>query len=105
VWLVPKRTDDGTSAGTYIQIQISDKAIEGKVDVASGAGGKYRYINVLHDTGDNEKIYKVGLYRKHNGEGRVTLEDATRVGFNRVSTDINDGRGGDYLSLVYAVTN
>jgi hypothetical protein len=104
VWLVPKRQDDVTGAATDIQIQISDKAIEGKVDVASGAGGKYRYVNLLHDDTANEKIDKVALYRKHNNEGKVTLDDATKIGFDRVSTDINDGRGGDYLSLIYGVS-
>ncbi|THV00782.1 hypothetical protein K435DRAFT_656667, partial [Dendrothele bispora CBS 962.96] len=105
VWLIPKRTNDGRNAGTYIQIQITENAIPNKVDMAAGADGKYRHLTVLHDADENEKITKVALYRKSNGEGRVTLDDAVRIGFNRVSTDINAGRGGDFLHLIFSVSS
>ena len=103
VWLIPEGTDDMSQAGTSIHIQIQDSPIGGKIDLATGAGGKYRYLEVNYSHTVNEKIRKVALYRKANGQGAVTLEEAQRSGFNHVSTDINAGRGGDYLHLVYEV--
>ncbi|KAF4575281.1 hypothetical protein EYR40_004984 [Pleurotus pulmonarius] len=105
VYLVAKRTDDRHQAGYFVRVQIADSPIPGQTDLAAGAGGKYRYLRVIHDNNITEKITKAALYRKPKPEGPVTLDDAARIGFNRVSEDINRGRGGDYLHVVYAVSD
>ncbi|KAF4575280.1 hypothetical protein EYR40_004985 [Pleurotus pulmonarius] len=105
VYLVPKRTDDWQEAGYFVRVQITDSPIPGGTDLAAGAGGKYRYVSVLHDKNNTQKITKAVLYRKPKSDGAVTPDEAARIGFNRVSEDINRGRGGDYLHVVYAVTD
>ncbi|KAF5329226.1 hypothetical protein D9758_018194 [Tetrapyrgos nigripes] len=104
VWLIPERANNADEAGTYIQIEITSEHHSGQQDLAQGAGGKYRYLHVLHDSNENEKITEAALYRKSNSAGPVTLEEAARAGFNRVSSDINEGRGGDFLHLIYKVS-
>ncbi|KAJ7106882.1 hypothetical protein C8R43DRAFT_867838, partial [Mycena crocata] len=101
VFLIPVRTDTAAAAGTYIQIRITDTYDPNGSDIAYGANGKYRYVRVIHDVTDNSKITKVVLYRKPTSAGPVTLSEAVAVGFNRVSSDINSGRGGSWLHLVY----
>ncbi|TFK64224.1 hypothetical protein BDN72DRAFT_963364 [Pluteus cervinus] len=105
VWLLPKGTDNREQAGNYLHIQITEDAIQGRNDLAAGADGQFRYLRVLLDEQGRVKITKVALYRKSNGEGKVTLDDAARFGFNRGSTNINEGRDGDYLHLIYSVSN
>jgi hypothetical protein len=71
--------------------------------MAAGAGGKWRYLDVLHDSTENKKINSAALCRKAKSQGPVTLDEAYKIGYNRVSRDINEGRGGDFLHIIYTV--
>lgn len=100
MWLFAEETDHHFEGASLIVIMITEDAIPGAIDLAAGAGGKYRYLHVLQDPSMSQKIAKVALYRN---ESAVTQEEAENMGFNRVSNDINEGRSGDYLYLLYNV--
>jgi len=100
---VANTTQYRDDAGTYVEIDITDHPEGGQGDLAAGAGGKFRYAKIIKDHNVNEKITKIALYRKAKGDGPVSLDEANKLGFNRVSTDINKGRGGDWLQLIYGV--
>ncbi|KAH8823623.1 hypothetical protein DL96DRAFT_1615069, partial [Flagelloscypha sp. PMI_526] len=85
IYLIPK-------PAVYIQIIIRDSEISGQSDLAEGAGGKFRYIKLIYDASDDEKITKVALYRKSNND-------------RSLSSDINKDRSGDFLHLIYRVSN
>ena len=105
VWLVPVTSDDPKDAATNIMVHISDDAVSGYDDLAKGAGGKYRYLFIQRDSDVGQKAFKVALMRKAKDDGPVTIEQAAAEGYNRLTGDINVGRGGDYLHLVYSVTD
>lgn len=66
-------------------------------DLARGAGGAYRFLVPVRDIRKDEKVVAAALVRAQQYHG------APPDGYNRISRDINDGRGGDYLHLAYKV--
>jgi hypothetical protein len=92
---VPEWTSDPDKALTSVKAVKSDNNDPNYSDVASGAGGKYRYLIPEVDKSKSKKIGKMTLWRFWNGyrpaTERITSDDWT--------ADINDGRGGDYLYL------
>ncbi|KAJ7159193.1 hypothetical protein C8R43DRAFT_1124411 [Mycena crocata] len=111
-YIIPARTDIGADAGSYIQVLTTtdDTSAVNGPDLADGVDF-HIYMRVIHDGGDNSKIHKAALFRKPNAAGPVSVNEALALGFNRVSTNINESRmnsrvpPGDYLHLVYQVTD
>ncbi|KAK6835574.1 hypothetical protein RU639_002339 [Aspergillus parasiticus] len=96
VWLVPSWTENALEAATNIHVFVSNEAIPGKQDLAQGAGGAYRYLDIIK--GGDQAIQTVRLLRRKDEVTPGTIED---LGFDGYSQDINAGRGGDYLHLVW----
>lgn len=70
-------------------------------NLAMGSRGDFRFIELFRE-GD-ERITKVGMLRLQR---RLTHEEIeSRIqqsGFTQYSDNINEGRGGDYLYLLWA---
>ncbi|KAI1346400.1 hypothetical protein F5Y01DRAFT_319767 [Xylaria sp. FL0043] len=101
VWLVPEWTQDRDKAVTYFEVVITGSSQAGMSDLAKGAGGKYRYLVPQADVHIEKKLKRLALYRKSNSEGPVHESDIKDRGYTDFSTDINAGRGGDYLHLIW----
>ncbi|KAE8323835.1 hypothetical protein BDV39DRAFT_208501 [Aspergillus sergii] len=95
VWLSPSWTENALEAITEIQILVSDEAIPGKQDLAQGTGGAYRYVGFIKGP---PPIRTINLLRRTE---EVTPETIKDLGFDGYTQDINAGRGGDYLHLVW----
>lgn len=67
-------------------------------DLALEAGGKYRYLRVDRNTNTPAKITDIALLR--NGDS-VRFDHVKKLGYDGRSIDINQGREGDYLYLVW----
>ncbi|CCM06247.1 uncharacterized protein FIBRA_08496 [Fibroporia radiculosa] len=92
VWLVPVKTNVHADALSSLSIAIQSKEDPTKQDLAAGAGGDYRYIVLA--LRDPAKITALGLLR--SSDPREVPE-----GWNGSTEDINKGRKGDYLYLVW----
>ncbi|KAI3322313.1 hypothetical protein HD806DRAFT_536151 [Xylariaceae sp. AK1471] len=101
VWLVPEWTEDRDKAVTYFDVLITGSSQASKSDLAKGASGKYRYLVPQADVHIEKKLKRLALYRKSNSEGPVHGSDIKDRGYTDFSTDINAGRGGDYLYLIW----
>jgi hypothetical protein len=66
----------------------------GESDLAKGAGGDYRYVRPCYDQA-SYAVTDVALWR--TGDQQWNAPD----GWHGKSADINEGRGGDYLYLVW----
>ena len=97
-WIVAQYTEDPALAVTNIIITIQGKAIGGKIDMATGAGGDFRYVDYSVDRGNRNKIQSIYLWRSKKFIG---ISDLNAQGLNGMSIDINKGRSGDYLYLVW----
>ena len=93
VWLVPTFTSDPGSAQTSYSIVIQGDSNDHYQDLAKGAGGDYRYLHSRHD--GEQKITKVNLLRLDEALGDLP------AGYDGRSGDINQGRGGTYLYLIW----
>lgn len=83
-------------ARSEIEVKVRENSIRDQQDIAAGLGGMYRYVTACY--GGLNRITRIALYRKSEGQGPVTLKDAIKAGFNRVTGDINQGRGGDFCT-------
>lgn len=95
VWLVPVWTTDAKKAATSFQFIKQDQPDPDRTneDLARGAGGSYRYLIPLIDLPDDTKrIVEVNLVR--SSKPIDAFPD-----FDNHTTDINEGRKGDYLYL------
>ncbi|KAF3904308.1 hypothetical protein ABW20_dc0103210 [Dactylellina cionopaga] len=66
----------------------------GESDLAKGAGGDYRYIRPCYDIADYA-VTDVALWRCDDKQWNAP------EGWHEKSADINEGRGGDYLYLIW----
>ncbi|KAK1714470.1 uncharacterized protein CLUP02_15776 [Colletotrichum lupini] len=99
-YVVKSFTTDPSQAVTGLSIEItgdSDPALGG--DLAKGAGGDFRYVVTSQDLKLPTRISEVQLWRSPNDS--VSLADAINAGWDGISTDINHGRSGAYLYLVW----
>ncbi|KAK7032626.1 hypothetical protein VNI00_012889 [Paramarasmius palmivorus] len=94
VYLTPITTNNPNDAATSFKIVIQSHADPEKKDLAKGAGGDYRYVIPMRDPGAR-KITSARLLRSGS------KQDYPPSGFNGLSTDINQGRKGDYLYIVW----
>lgn len=98
VWLVPVWTTQVSDAASNVQVVIQDSEEEDRDDLASGAGGEYRYLFPQPQENNSNKITDVQLYRSEDSLSSDALAD---MGFQGMSSDINEDRGGDYLYLLW----
>ncbi|RAL10216.1 uncharacterized protein BO97DRAFT_144237 [Aspergillus homomorphus CBS 101889] len=96
VWLVANYFHDSEYGIAEIKVVISEDEKPGQLDLAKGAGGQYRYLET--STHGEYGISSLKLLR--SGE-EVTSENFKSQGFHGWSSDVNAGRGGDYLYLVW----
>lgn len=92
VYLKPEWTTNGQDAVDNVQIIIQGSSLPGFDDLAKGAGGDFRYA-LTQNRGATEKISEIVLW-----EGELF---STPVGWNARTIDINRGRGGRFLYLVW----
>lgn len=98
VYLKPVFTNQVKEALTDVRVRIEDNAWSGgSTDLASGAGGKFRYLQFNKD-GNNDQKYEAAALLRRAGIP-ATINDAPK--FNVITTDINAGRGGDFLYVVF----
>lgn len=99
VWLVPAWTTDAKKAATtfqFIKQSVPDPNRPNE-DLARGAGDSYRYLIPLIDyPHDTKRIVEVKLFRSSNPIDSFP-------NFDNHTTDINEGRKGDYLYLAWKI--
>lgn len=101
VWLVPQYTLQAGDAATAFEVRIQGSSMAGMGDLASGAGGDYRYAVTSRDRRQTQKVVEVKLWRS---DSQVTPDQVKKeLGNNWAgpSRDINENRGGAYLYLVW----
>ncbi|KAI4101306.1 MAG: hypothetical protein LQ339_005104 [Xanthoria mediterranea] len=115
VWLKPIYTDQVSQAITDCRVCIQGESwppANGNgpgtsafakviLDLAKGAGGKYRYLQFNKDTKNDLKYIEVILVRSA-GHARSISEVP---GFDVLTMDINKGRKGDFLYLAFKARN
>lgn len=67
-----------------------------KPDLAKDTGGDYRYLH--YDTLGSHRIGRVALVRS---DRRIDFNWVDRLGWNGFTSDINEGRHGDYLYIIW----
>lgn len=98
VWLVPVWTTQVDEAASNVQVVMQKSEEDDRDDLASGAGGKYRYLFPQVQDNNSDKITDVQLYRSEDSLDSDALAD---MGFQGMSSDINEDRDGDYLYLLW----
>ncbi|OJJ99064.1 hypothetical protein ASPACDRAFT_120160 [Aspergillus aculeatus ATCC 16872] len=76
---------------------VSDTEKPGQMDLAKGAGGQYRYLETSTVAAEGFGISNLKLLRSTD---EVSSTDLRGRGYRGWTTDINAGRGGEYLYLV-----
>jgi len=96
-YVVKAFTTDPSQAITGLSIDITSDSNSALGDIANGTGSDYRYVITSQDLSLPTRVSDVALWRSPNDS--VSLADA--VGWDGISTDINHGRSGAYLCLVW----
>ncbi|KAL2823531.1 hypothetical protein BDW59DRAFT_163108 [Aspergillus cavernicola] len=94
VWLSPKYNSDSDGV-TSIRIIVQGDADSSYSDLAKDAGGDYRYLRLERG---GSGITNVRILRRKDS---VDFNTVKSLGFSGFSSDINAGRGGDFLYLVW----
>lgn len=94
VWLVPDYTFVSVDATTSFKIRVQDHADDTKPDLAKGAGGAYRYLDIERNIYQRRKVVHLTLLRSESAQDKL-------VGWDGMTADINSNRGGDYLYLFW----
>ncbi|USP80418.1 hypothetical protein yc1106_07692 [Curvularia clavata] len=68
------------------------------VDMAKGAGGSFVFMELSWDQNNKQKMSDVKIIR---GGDKLTIDDVRKRGYNNMSNDFNEGRGHDYVYLVW----
>ncbi|KAK7032628.1 hypothetical protein VNI00_012892 [Paramarasmius palmivorus] len=95
VFLVPMCTDDPSVAATSFKIVIQSERDYDRDDIAWGAGGDYRYVIPMQDPHNPDKVIEAKLLRS----GASTQYPPS--GWDGITSNINEGRGGDYLYIIW----
>ncbi|EKM50341.1 uncharacterized protein PHACADRAFT_105609 [Phanerochaete carnosa HHB-10118-sp] len=95
VWLRPIYTYNPAEAASRFDLIIQDGEHLDWPDLAKWAGGKYRFLRAVNDHMSPVKITQLALLRG----GYVEKVDGW--GYSEKTGDINGGRWGDYLYLVW----
>jgi hypothetical protein len=94
-WLVSHYTSAPSAACTDLDILIQTDVDGNYLDLSKGFGRERRYIVPVVSPSNNDKITEVRLLRSHSSTVRPP------EGYSRISRNINQGRGGDYLYVVW----
>jgi hypothetical protein len=94
-WLVSHYTSAPSAACTGFDVWIQTGAMGNYPDLSKGIGRERRYIVPVVSPSNNDKITEVRLLRSHSSTVRPP------EGYSRISRNINQSRGGDYLYLVW----
>ncbi|KAG6904766.1 hypothetical protein DXG01_007322, partial [Tephrocybe rancida] len=104
VWLVPEYTDKTSEALTRFDLIIQDQADPRYIDLAAGAGGQYRYL-VPSKQDANKEMFITDLTLVRTSNDATQDLNAGKLVWNGVpqghTGDINHGRKGSYLYLVW----
>ncbi|KAG6830641.1 hypothetical protein H0H87_007455 [Tephrocybe sp. NHM501043] len=100
VWLVAEKTTKVAEAITHIDLVITSTEDKRYDDLAKGAKGKYRYLIPIRQSGQSLFLTNLRLLRSHSDIINIGII----IGLFQASgytKDINAGRGGDYLHLLW----
>lgn len=98
-YVVKKMTTDPSQAITGLAIDITRDSNPALGDMADGAGGDFRYVITSQDLSLATRVSDVQLWRSQNDS--VSLSDVNAAGWDGITSDINHGRSGAYLYLVW----
>ncbi|KAB8254493.1 hypothetical protein BDV32DRAFT_15336 [Aspergillus pseudonomiae] len=105
VWFIPSYSTstadkDTATAISYVKTKSQDTSIN---DFSSGDGKEYfRYLRLERNIHIREKIINVKMARTSY---RLGLKDARDWGWDGISQDLNEDRGGEYLYLLWDTRN
>jgi len=94
-WLVSHYTSAPGAACITFEVWIQHKVNNDHIDLSKGVGRERRYIVPIVSPSSNDKVTEVRLLRS-----QLPILQPPE-GYSRISRNINDGRGGDYLYLVW----
>ena len=97
VYLVPARTTIAGAAATALQIVVQEPPFPGMNDLAKGSGGAFRFVFAWVNPDERRKIVEVMLFRSEDSIGKPP------AGWNLMTGDINQGRGGEFLYIIAKV--
>jgi len=103
VWLHPEWTSVKEEAISDLSFKKSSTPVRNYNNLAmdSNTGGDFRYIQASRD--GSGMVTKVGLFRvKQKLSPEEIKSRIQQSGFTHYSSDINEGRGGTYLYLLWA---
>ncbi|KAJ3559521.1 hypothetical protein NM688_g294 [Phlebia brevispora] len=95
VWLKNSLTQNIAEACTSFDIAVQDSKDSNLEDLADGAGGDYRYVLPFSDIANRNKVTGTRLLRS----SQPVL--APPKGYQGISTNINVGRKGDFLYILW----
>ncbi|KAJ3547348.1 hypothetical protein NM688_g5410 [Phlebia brevispora] len=95
VWVTPQYSNYSSDACTSFKVDIQGSPMPGYKDLAKGAGGDYRYLIPVKDSAASWKIMDLALLRSS------TAVSSPPSPYSGMTSDINQGRGGDFLYLVW----
>ncbi|RGP81410.1 hypothetical protein FLONG3_555 [Fusarium longipes] len=95
VWLKVHYATKPIDLVSNIWFERCDRKIEGLDDLAKGAGGQYRYLHIKNDMSQPRYVTEVALFRDDS------RHDGVPEGWDGMTTDINAGRKGDFLYLLW----
>lgn len=96
---MPYYTYDSSKAAVRVDLIIQKTADNSLSDLAKGSKGNWRYLKAIADASNPNKITDVGLQRSSKS---VSFPSGSSPDFTAHTGDINAGRKGDWLYLLWA---
>ena len=101
-WYRPDWTSTKGKAASGLNFRKSNSEIRNHNDFALGTGGDNRYI--IPDYSGSSKITKVGLFRTSDNLSDDNIKSRiAKSGFTHYTEDVNQGRNGNYLYVLWAL--
>ena len=94
-WLAAKYTKDPQKACTGLSVVTQSNSNPQQADLAKGTGGNYRHLITHSDAHNPKKLTTLHLLRSPDPR------TSPPVGYDGISSDLNAGRGGSYLYLIW----
>ncbi|KAJ3557903.1 hypothetical protein NM688_g1217 [Phlebia brevispora] len=95
VWVTPQYSNYSGDACTSFNVVIRDSEMPGHQDLAKGAGRPHRYLIPVREPSARSKIVDLALLRSSSAFSNPPPP------YSGMTSDINDGRGGDFLYLIW----